>query len=65
MAKPKNVVKMWGGFVSGKLDTNLIDNGFGGYGSNRRYTAPAIFRTKSDAREQYEDVRPVEIMEAK
>lgn len=55
--------RVWGGFVSGKLATEIIDDGWGGWG--RRVTRLAIFTNRKSAREQYRDVRPIDITEAK
>lgn len=49
---------LYGGFVGGKLDWNELDDGFGG---NNWRKVPALFRTRQEARCQYEDVRRVEI----
>lgn len=49
---------LYGGFVDGKLDWNELDDGFGG--TNWR-KVPALFRTRQEARCQYEDVRRVKI----
>jgi hypothetical protein len=54
-------MKVYGGFISGKLDWLKVDDGFGGH--NWRNT-PALFRKRQEARCQYEDVRPIEIQEA-
>lgn len=51
-------IKVYGGFVDDKLDWLQVDDGFGGY--NWRST-PALFRTRQEARVQYEDVRRLEI----
>lgn len=53
-------VKLYGGFIGGKLDWREVDDGWGG--SNWRKT-PALFRTRQEARTQYEDVRHVWIKE--
>lgn len=50
------VVKMWGGFVCGKLHMVNVNDFWGG--SNRRETW-ALFRTRAEARQQYQDVRRV------
>lgn len=54
-------IKAWGGFLNGKLDVREMDDGWGG--GNRR-KAFAIFRNRKDAREQYQDVRRIEIRQA-
>jgi hypothetical protein len=56
--------QLWGGFIAGKLDTREMDTGWGGFGSGdgmRRI--PAIFTSRTAARKEYQDVRPVEIRE--
>jgi hypothetical protein len=52
----------WGGFVNDRLGVRKVDDYWGG--SNVR-DAFAIFRTKAEAREQYEDVRRIVISQAK
>ena len=52
----------WAGFCGGKLLSYWIDDGFGGYGKKTRIS-PAIFRTRKEARSQFEDVRRVRITE--
>lgn len=59
----KNVTKLWGGYVGGKLDIRAMDTGFGGFGRDGKRFVAAIFTTKKAAREQYQDVRPVEIQD--
>lgn len=49
--------RMWGGFVMNDLHWQKVDDRWGD-GIHER-TAPAIFRTRKEAREQYEDVREV------
>lgn len=51
---------LYGGFVDGKLDWREIDDRWGG--SHHRM-APAMFRSRKEAKVQYEDVRPIEISE--
>jgi hypothetical protein len=51
-------MKVYGGFVSGKLHLVKVDDGFGL--SNWR-RMPALFKRREEARVQYEDVRPVEV----
>lgn len=48
---------LYGGFIDGKLDWREIDDRWGG--SHHRM-APALFRSRREARAQYEDVRPIE-----
>jgi hypothetical protein len=50
--------KWWGGFSSGKLDMHNVDDGWGGH--NERL-APAIFPNRKAARQQYQDVRRIEV----
>jgi hypothetical protein len=54
-------MKLYAGFVDGKMDVRWIDDMWGGM--NKRL-APAIFRIKREARQQYQDVRTIEIKEA-
>lgn len=51
-------MKLYGGFSDGKLDWNELDDGFGGRNWRK---VPAIFRTRQEARVQYQDVRRVKI----
>lgn len=51
---------MWGGFINGQLSQGRIDDYFGG--SHVR-VAPAIFYTRREARNQYQDVRKIQIQE--
>ena len=48
----------WGAFSDGALLWHEIDDGW--RGKNRRL-APAIFKTRREAREQFSDVRKVRI----
>jgi hypothetical protein len=52
--------ELWGGFVEGRLDKQHIDDGFGG--SHIRY-APALFSSRREARQQYQDVRKIGLTE--
>jgi hypothetical protein len=54
----KRTRKIWGGFVGGKLDWGEVDDHWGGL--NER-PALALFTSHKEAREQYQDVRAVEI----
>lgn len=54
------MIKMYGGFVDGKLHVRLVDSGFGGWGKNFSHQ-PALFLRKADAQKEYQDVRPVSI----
>ena len=51
-------MKVYGGFVDDKLDWLQVDDGFGG---NSWRATPALFRTRQEARVQYQDVRRLEI----
>lgn len=51
-------MKLYGGFIDGKLHWIEIDDKFGG--SHWR-TSPAVFNNLRDARRQYEDVREIVI----
>lgn len=55
-------MKLYGGFVDGKLDWLEVDDHHGSAPNWRN--VPAIFKRRQEARVQYEDVRPVEIREA-
>lgn len=57
MALPKEYFA-WGGFAEGNLVWRQIDDKFAG--ENLRMS-PAIFKTRREAREQFEDVRRVRI----
>jgi hypothetical protein len=57
-------VKAWGGFVDGRLNWHLADTGLGGWGVTYRQM-PAMFRTRREARKEYQDVRRVKITEVK
>jgi hypothetical protein len=61
-ALKKKPMKLWAGFVDGKLDMTLTDRGFGGWGVTRE-VQPAIFRQHWAARRMYQDVRAIEIRE--
>jgi hypothetical protein len=51
----------WGGFCDDRLDLRRVNSGFGGIQSDGWVTWPAIFTSKKAARQQYEDVRKIEI----
>lgn len=51
--------RFWAGFIDGSIDTRLIDDQFGGYNLRK---SPVIFTNRREAREQYQDIRPVVIM---
>jgi len=53
-------LRLWAGFVDGKLHMPLTDRGFGGWGVNRE-VQPAIFRQRWAARRMYQDVRAIEV----
>lgn len=55
------MLHFWGGFVDDKLDKRIIDTGFGGFGADGARRMPALFINRCDARQQYQDVRKVEI----
>lgn len=54
----KQTWKAWGGFSGGQLFTFEADLGWGGYGQNK-HAVPSLFWRRKDAREQFQDVRPV------
>lgn len=56
---------MWAGFTDGNLCMANVDDGWGGYGEGRRIVHPCLFPTRRKAREQFRDVRRVEIRELK
>lgn len=64
--RPKsNIAKkaLWGGFSDGTLCFLSMDDRWGG---EEHFTKkPALYRTRREAREQFEDVRRVEIREIK
>lgn len=65
MKKPKSRTKshvVWGGFTDGKLCWMPMDDRWGGV--TRMTHKPALFSTRREAREQFEDVRKVVICEA-
>ena len=53
---------VWGGFSDGVLHINWVDTGFGGFGESM-IEAPALFLSRKRARQEYEDVRRIEIRE--
>jgi len=60
--KAKRLPQLWGGFVDGKLDITTMDTGFGGFGSGDGIRKiAAIFWSKKAAREEYQDVRPINL----
>lgn len=54
-------MKAWGGFVSGRLDWFEANDEWGGV--NRR-KIPAIFKSQKAAKQQYQDVRPINIIQS-
>ena len=64
MKKAKPIL-MWGGFVDDKLDVRVTSVGFGGWESLETHWAPAVFKSRAEARRQYQDVRRVEIREVR
>jgi len=62
MTKKIKPVLTWGGFVDGKLDFRTMDTGLGGYGGAKgKKEVAAVFRHRISARQEYQDVRRVEI----
>jgi len=55
----KLIRQFWGGFVDGKLDLMHVDTGFGGFGTDGYRKVPALFLSRAQAKEQYQDVRRV------
>lgn len=53
----------WAGFIGDRIVIDRRDTGWGGYGNDGFREAPALFVTRREAREQFEDVRKVEIRE--
>lgn len=59
----KVTLRLWGGFCGGKLDIREMDTGWGGFGSgDGMRKMPAIFTSRKVARQEYEDVRPIDVM---
>jgi len=46
----------WGGFVDNKLDSVVVDMGWGGYGQGDMVCVPAIFKTRKEARKKFQNV---------
>lgn len=61
----KKDMTAWAGFSDGHLVWFEVDDGWGGFGTGRRRYEPQIFRTRKEAREQFQDVRKVRIVEVK
>lgn len=57
-AKP---LRLWGGFVDGRLA--FEEPTYGQYPWGEEYRTAAVFWRKSDARCRYDDVRPVWVVE--
>lgn len=56
--------QLWAGFCDDSVDMRSMDTGFGGFGSGDGVRLiPAIFSSRKAAREQYEDIRRIEIRE--
>lgn len=56
--------KLWGGFCDNRLDYREMDTGWSGFGSgDGMRTIPAIFTSRKAARQEYEDVRPIQVQE--
>ena len=56
MKRKTREVNAWAGFIDGKLDWHVVDANF-----SWAARLPAIYRTKAEATERYEDVRRVTI----
>jgi len=56
--------KLWAGFRDGRLHLDTMDTGWGGFGSgDGMRKVPALYTSRREAREQYRDVRQIEIRE--
>lgn len=55
--RAKKVVKAWGGYTDGKLDWRLE------YASGGSIALLATYKTRREAKKQYEDVRRLTIIE--
>ena len=53
-------MQFWAGFQNDRIDTCLVDTGWGGKGASET-RMPMLFVTKTEAKKRYEDVRKVEI----
>lgn len=53
-------MKVYGGFVGGKIDWRIVDDKWGGL---HHRMSPALFKSRKEGRIQYQDVRCVEIKE--
>lgn len=51
--------QFWAGMSDGKIAREIVADGFGSPSHERRI--PALFTTKAQALEQYQDVRKVEV----
>jgi len=60
----KTVTTFWAGFSDGKVSSELIDDGWGGFGKDTRIAIP-LFTSRKVARSRYQDVRKVKIVEVK
>ncbi len=54
--------RVYVGYIDGRPDYRMIDTGFGGWG-NGGYRTIIVFTDKSRAKQEYEDVRPMELGE--
>lgn len=53
--------QFWAGVCDNKIHVRETENGFGGWGNNYRFKAPALFTTMAEAQKHYECVCKVEI----
>jgi hypothetical protein len=53
-------MQYWAGFQDDRIDTRHVNTGWGGKGASES-RMPMLFISKAEAREQYEDVRKVEV----
>ena len=53
--KKQKVIKAWGGFIDGRLDSLMIND------CRHILGELSLYASKEDAKEYYEDVRQVEI----
>ncbi len=52
--------QFWAGYIEDKIDTREVDTGWGGWGVGK-CRLPAIFTSRAEARQQYKDVRKIEV----
>jgi hypothetical protein len=55
------VRQFWAGFCDGQIDVREVDTGWGGFGKGGKRLMAAIFPSRALAKEQYEDVRRVNV----